>query len=73
MANNDSWYKIFEDHNILSHNFDKSPFELNAIDIKTSCQHFTEVSKKEVRVLCKQDTGRKDHKCLKIMACSFYL
>lgn len=56
MANNDSWYKIFEDHNILSHNFDKSPFELNAIDIKTSCQHFTEVSKKEVRVLCKQDT-----------------
>lgn len=56
MANNESWAKIFSDYNILEHNFDESPFELSAQNIKTSCQNFTEVNQKEVRVLCKQDT-----------------
>ncbi|HSV89248.1 MAG TPA: hypothetical protein VLH61_11455 [Bacteroidales bacterium] len=56
MANNESWAKIFRDYDILSHNFDESPFELSAQNIKRSCQDFTEVNQKEVRVLCKQDT-----------------
>lgn len=56
MANNESWDKIFSDYNILKHNFDESPFELSAQNIKISCQNFTEVNQKEVRVLCKQDT-----------------
>ena len=56
MANNESWAKIFSDYNILEHNFNESPFELSAQNIKTSCQNFTEVNQKEVRVLCKQDT-----------------
>ena len=56
MANNESWAKIFSDYNILEHNFDEAPFELSAQNIKTSCQNFTEVNQKEVRVLCKQDT-----------------
>lgn len=56
MANNESWAKIFSDYNILEHNFDESPFELSAQNIKTACQNFTEVNQKEVRVLCKQDT-----------------
>ncbi len=56
MANNESWSKIFSDYNILEHNFDESPFELSAKQIKKSCQHFEEVNQKEVRVLCKQDS-----------------
>jgi hypothetical protein len=56
MANNESWSKIFNDYNILDHNFDESPFELSAQNIKTACQNFTDVNQKEVRVLCKQDT-----------------
>lgn len=56
MANNESWAKIFNDYNILDHNFDESPFELSAQSIKISCQNFTEVNQREVRVLCKQDT-----------------
>ena len=56
MANNESWAKIFIDYDILSHNFDESPYELSAQNIKTACQNFTEVNQKEVRVLCKQDT-----------------
>ncbi len=56
MANNDSWNKIFEDHNILSHDFSKKPFELTAEQIKSSCQNFKRTAEKEVRILCKQDT-----------------
>lgn len=56
MANNISWSKIFNDYKILDHNFDISPFELSARQIKTACQDFQDVNQKEVRVLCKQDT-----------------
>ncbi len=59
MANNNSWKKIFEDYNILQHDFNISPFEITAKQIKTSCQDFTKTAEKEVRILCKQDT-RKD-------------
>jgi hypothetical protein len=56
MANNESWSKIFADYNILEHNFDETPFELSALQIKRACQHFEDVNQKEVRVLCKQDS-----------------
>ncbi len=58
MANDKSWKKIFKDHNILKHNFDKSPFPLSAQQIKDSCQNFKKVAEKEVRILCKQDTRK---------------
>ncbi len=56
MANSNSWEKIFEDYNILSHNFDKSPFEITSEMIKKSCQDFEKTGEKEVRILCKQDS-----------------
>jgi len=51
-----SWKKIFSDHGILRHDFEESPFELTAEQIKSSCQDFKKTGEKEVRVLCKQDT-----------------
>lgn len=56
MANSRSWKKIFDDYNILKHDFNKSPFELSATQIKKACQKFKETSEKEVRILCKQDS-----------------
>ncbi len=56
MANSKSWKKIFEDYNILSHDFNKKPFLLTAEQIKIACQDFKETAQKEVRILCKQDT-----------------
>lgn len=54
--NNISWNKIFEDYNILNHDFEKSHFELSAQQIKVSCQDFKRTTEKEVRILCKQDS-----------------
>ena len=56
MANSTSWKKIFDDYNILSHNFTEKPFTLTANQIKTACQNFKKTSEKEVRILCKQDS-----------------
>ncbi len=56
MSSNKSWKKIFDDYNILQHDFTKSPFELTATQIKASCQDFKATAEKEVRILCKQDT-----------------
>lgn len=56
MANNESWSKIFSDYHVLKHNFDESPFQITAQQIKISCQHFKKVNQKEVRILCKQDS-----------------
>jgi len=55
MANSKSWKKIFDDYDILKHDFDKSPFTLSAEQIKKACQRFKKTSEKEVRILCKQD------------------
>ena len=55
MANNKSWEKIFKDYDILTHNFDNSPYILSAADIKKACQGFKETNAKEPRLLCKQD------------------
>ena len=54
-----SWQKIFYDHNIQSHNFDKNPYILTSGDIKKSVQDFKNTSEKEVRILCKQDSREK--------------
>lgn len=51
-----SWQKIFEDYNIEEHNFDESPFLINASQIKKASQDFKTTGEKEVRILCKQDT-----------------
>ena len=56
MASNTSWEKIFNDYNVLQHDFSKKPFELTAAQIKASCQNFKTTAEKEVRILCKQDT-----------------
>ncbi len=56
MANSKSWNKIFDDYEILKHDFDKSPFSLSATQIKRACQRFKETGEKEVRILCKQDS-----------------
>lgn len=56
MANNLSWYKIFQDNDVLEHDFNKAPFYISGDNIKISCQDFKKTAEKEVRILCKQDT-----------------
>ncbi len=56
MASNKAWNKIFSDHSINKHDFDKGPYVLSADQIKKSCQAFTATGDKEPRILCKQDT-----------------
>ncbi len=56
MANSNSWQKIFDDYDILKHDFEESPFRLSAEQIKRACQDFTHTGEKEVRILCKQDS-----------------
>ena len=46
MASNESWEKIFEDYDIISHDFDKEPFHLSSSQIKKSCQDFKKVAQK---------------------------
>lgn len=55
MSNSNSWEKIFNDYDILAHDFDRAPFYLTAEQIKKSCQNFQRTNEKEVRILCKQD------------------
>jgi len=50
------WAKIFEDYKIQNHDFDKTPFRINAEQIKKSCAGFSKTGEKEVRILCKQDS-----------------
>ena len=51
-----AWNKIFDQYDILSHNFEDSPFVLSAEHIKKACTAFDKPSQKEPRILCKQDT-----------------
>ena len=55
MSNSNSWEKIFNDYDILTHDFERAPFYLTAEQIKKSCQNFQRTNEKEVRILCKQD------------------
>lgn len=56
MANSNSWQKIFDEYEILKHDFSKCPFVLTSIMIKKSVQDFKNTAEKEVRILCKQDS-----------------
>ncbi len=56
MANTRSWKKIFDDYDVASHDFSKTPFLISAAQIKKSVQKFKTTGEKEVRILCKQDT-----------------
>ena len=55
MASDSSWKKIWDDKGLDKHNFSQAPVIVTAEEIKRSCQNFTEVNEKEVRILCKQD------------------
>jgi hypothetical protein len=54
--NHKPWLSIFDKYDIHNHDFDKSPFVINAEQIKKATAHFSTTNEKEVRVLCKQDT-----------------
>lgn len=56
MANSLSWKKIFDDNNILKHDFSSSPFHITSKMIKKSVQDFKKTAEKEVRILCKIDS-----------------
>lgn len=51
-----AWNKIFEQYDILSHDFEACPFILSSEQIKKACKEFDKTSQKEPRILCKQDT-----------------
>ena len=55
MASDTSWKKIFDEYKIHKHDFDKTPFKIDATQIKEACQNFKKTTEKEVRILCKQD------------------
>lgn len=56
MASSESWAKIFDEYQILQHNFNEAPYAITAEKIKRACQNFEGTAQKEVRILCKQDT-----------------
>lgn len=58
MANSKSWQKIFDDYDVLGHDFRAAPYYLTAEQIKVSVQDFKKTTEKEVRILCKQDRRR---------------
>ncbi len=53
-----AWKAIFNKYNIDNHDFDKSPYEITAGQIKIACQNFKKTAQKEVRILCKQDSRK---------------
>ena len=56
---NEAWIEIFRKYGIGEHDFDNSPYEISATEIKEATKHFTKTSEWEVRLLCKQDTREK--------------
>lgn len=55
-SNEVSWQRIFEKYDILTHNFDLSPFIISADQIKKAVDKSGNTTSTEVRTLCKQDT-----------------
>ena len=55
MADSSAWQAIFDHYEFGNHDFDKSPLELTADQIKLASLHFTRTAQREVRLLCKQD------------------
>jgi len=53
--NSKPWKTIFDNYQILKHNFDETPLTITASQIKTATAHFKLTNEKEVRILCKQD------------------
>ena len=53
------WEAIFDKYKIHKHNFNKTPFIINAEQIKKATAHFTHTNEREVRILCKQDYREK--------------
>ena len=53
--NSNSWKVIFDRYKINQHDFNQSPYEITASDIKRATSHFAKTNEKEVRILCKQD------------------
>jgi hypothetical protein len=51
-----AWAKIFATYSIYDHDFDVSPYQLSANQIKSACKSFDSTGQKEPRILCKQDT-----------------
>lgn len=58
MAKDKPWKKIFDDYDILNHDFDSGPYIISAEQIKDSVASFKSSSDREVRTLCKQDTRK---------------
>ena len=51
-----SWNAIFDKYKITEHDFDTSPYIINAKQIKQATKHFEKTNEREVRILCKQDS-----------------
>lgn len=49
MASEKGWNKVFRDCDIENHDSDRAPLELNAGQIKRSCQKFTGIAIKSGR------------------------
>lgn len=54
--NSAPWEAIFEKYDIHNHDFNSSPFNISAKQIKNATSHYTTTNEREVRILCKQDT-----------------
>ena len=54
--NNSSWKAIFDKYEIFKHDFDKTPYIIDAEQIKEATKHFSKTNEREVRILCKQDS-----------------
>ena len=53
---NEAWNLIFEKSGCKNHDFNSSPFFITADEIKNITKIFTETGKRELRILCKQDS-----------------
>ena len=54
--NNEPWERIFSEYEIERRAFDETPYVITAEQIKQATAGFKETHKREVRILCKQDT-----------------
>src|SRR5436190_16365788 len=56
MASSRAWKKIFDEYDVLNHDFSKGPFYVSASQIKKATRTFQNTVEREVRTLCKQDS-----------------
>lgn len=56
MKNNESWQAIFDMYDLNDYDFKSKPFQITAKQINEATKNFKGISKKEVRILCKQDS-----------------